>query len=151
MPQSMAQVYLHLIFSTKHRHPFLTDRRLRDETHKYLGGICNRLDCPVLRVGGVADHVHILCRLGRSIEIATLLREVKRESSKWLKAKSPALAQFAWQNGYGAFSISPSHVDQLIAYIENQEAHHRKESFQDEVRRVMKKYKLELDERHFWN
>src|SRR5687768_14345343 len=123
MPQSLAQVYLHIVFSTKERRPFLRDASVRDEVHNYLGGTCNNLDCPVLRVGGVADHVHILCRLGRSISIADLVRELKRESSKWLKTRAPELADFHWQNGYGAFSVSPSHVEAVRRYIETQEDH----------------------------
>src|SRR5438874_8787889 len=111
MPQSLAQIYLHIVFSTKDRYPFLHDRTIRDESHKYLGGTCNNLDCPVLRVGGVADHVHILCRLDRTITVADLVRELKRESSQWLKTKAPDLASFYWQNGYSAFSISPAHVE----------------------------------------
>ena len=113
MPQSLAQIYLHEVFSTKDRRPFLQDAGIRDETHKYLGGTCNNLSCPVLRVGGVADHVHILCRLGRTISVADLVKELKRESSKWLKTKAADLADFFWQNGYGAFSVSPGHVDIL--------------------------------------
>lgn len=151
MPQSLAQVYLHIVYSTKDRRPWLQDVGIRDELHNYLGGTCNNLDCPVLRVGGTQDHVHILCRLGRSISIADLVKELKRESSKWLKTKSPELADFYWQNGYGAFSISPTHVDGLRTYIENQEQHHRRESFQDELRRLLRKYGLEWDERYVWD
>ena len=151
MPQSLAQIYLHLIFSTKDRRPFLQNTDLRNETQHYLGGICNGLDCPILRVGGVADHVHPLCRLGRSITIADLVKELKRESSKWIKTKSRSLADFYWQNGYGAFSIGPSHVDQLIAYIANQEEHHQRESFQEEYLRLLAKYGLEWDERYVWD
>ena len=106
MPQSLAQIYLHLVFSTKDRRPFLQNTELRNEMQHYLGGICNGLDCPILRVGGVADHVHLLCRLGRSITIADLIKELKRESSKWIKTKSPSLADFHWQNGYGVFDQS---------------------------------------------
>ena len=145
MPQSLAQIYLHLVFSTKDRRPFLQNSDLRNEMQHYLGGICNGL---ILRVGGVADHVHLLCRLGRSITIADLIKELKRESSKWIKTKSPSLADFHWQNGYGAFSISPGHVDQLIAYIVNQEEHHKTESFQAEYLRLLAKYGLEWDERY---
>jgi REP element-mobilizing transposase RayT len=99
-------------------------------------------------VGGVADHVHIALRLGRTIDIATLIRELKRESSKWIKQESRKLSKFQWQSGYGAFSVSPSHVNALTKYTENQEEHHRQESFQDEFRRLRKKYGLELDERY---
>jgi putative transposase len=151
VPQSLAQIYLHIVFSTKDRRPRLHDSSIRDDLHNYLGGTCNNLDCPVLRVGGVEDHVHILCRLGRSISIADLVKELKRESSKWLKTKSASLADFHWQNGYGAFSVSPSHVDPLRTYIENQEKHHQRESFQDELRRLLKMYGLEWDERYVWD
>jgi REP element-mobilizing transposase RayT len=151
VPQSLAQIYLHIVFSTKDRRPWLQDPGIRDELHNYLGGTCNNLDCPVLRVGGALDHVHILCRLGRSISIADLVKELKRESSKWLKTKSPALADFYWQSGYGEFSVSPSHVDPLRTYIDNQVEHHNRESFQDELRRLLKMYGLEWDERYVWD
>lgn len=105
----------------------------------------------MLRVGGIEDHIHILCRLGRSIPVSDLVRELKRESSKWLKAKSPGLAEFHWQNGYGAFSVSPAHVNALIEYISNQENHHRRETFQEEYRRLLTKYGLEWDERYVWD
>lgn len=150
MPQSLAQIYLHLVFSTKERKPLLQDPAIRDELHRYLGGTSNGLNCPVICVGGVADHVHILCELGRSIAVSDLIRELKRESSAWLKTKSPGLKEFYWQNGYGAFSISPSHVEDLRTYIQTQEEHHRKESFQDEFRRLLTKYNLVWDERYVW-
>jgi len=119
--------------------------------HEYLGGICRELDCPAIRIGGVEDHVHVLCRLGRSIRIADLLRNLKRDSSKWAKAEFSGLRDFSWQAGYGAFSISPSHVDRLVSYISNQHEHHRKESFQDEFRRLLRKYDVEWDERYVWD
>jgi putative transposase len=149
--QSLSQIYVHIVFSTKDRRPFLQNRAILDETHNYLGGPFNRLDRPVLLVGGVADHVHILCRLGRTIAIADLVKELKRESSKWIKTKDADLEQFHWQNGYGAFSVSPGHLEALRKYIANQEDHHRKESFQDEFRRLLKKYGLEWDERYVWD
>jgi REP element-mobilizing transposase RayT len=151
MPQSLAQIYLHIVFSTKERRRLLQDKSLRDETHNYLGGTCNNLGCPVLRVGGTADHVHILCRLGRTISVADLVKELKRESSKWLKTKEPDLGDFYWQNGYGAFSVSPSHVEALRRYIATQEEHHGTETFQDEFRRLLTKYGLEWDERYVWD
>src|SRR5882724_6001636 len=140
MPQSLAQIYLHIVFSTKDRRPFLQDTSLRDEVHRYLGGACKGLDCPVLRVGGVADHVHILCRLGRTITVANLVKELKRDSSQWVKTKAPTLADFYWQNGYGAFSVSPGHVGPLREYVGNQEEHHHTETFQEEYRRLLTKY-----------
>jgi REP element-mobilizing transposase RayT len=151
MPQSLVQLYVHIVFSTKHRSPSLNDRAFRDRTHAYLKGICDNQGSPSLRVGGTEDHVHILCRLSKTLDVATLIRELKRESSKWIKDENPELADFYWQNGYGAFSVSPSHVAALIEYIINQEEHHRRESFQDEFRRLCKKYGVAIDERYVWD
>jgi len=151
MPQSLAQIYLHVVFSTKERRPFLQQSTSREEAFRLLGGICNNHDCPVLRVGGVADHVHILCRLGRTISISELIRELKRESSPALKMKSPELHDFYWQNGYGAFSVSPENVDTVLNYIVNQEEHHKKETFQEEYRRLLTQHGLQWDERYVWD
>jgi putative transposase len=151
MSQSLAQIYLHLVFSTKHRTPHLQDPALRQGMHAYLAGICNNLDSPALIVGGVADHVHLLCRLSKTLALADFLRELKRDSSKWIKDEAPALADFHWQNGYGAFSLSPSHVEPLRAYIARQEEHHQRETFQDEFRRLLRKYGIAYDERYVWD
>jgi REP element-mobilizing transposase RayT len=151
MAQSFAPVYLHIIFSTKQRRKYLQDKSLRNELHRYLGGTCRDLDSPSLAVGGVEDHVHILCRLSRAYSISKLVRELKRESSKWIKTKDNQLSDFHWQDGYGAFSISPSHMRALRVYIANQEEHHKSESFQDEFRRVLKKYGVKYEERFVWD
>ena len=99
MSQSLAQIYLHVVFSTKERRGFLQNADIRHEMHKYLGGTSNNLNCPVLRVGGVTDHIHILCRLGRTTTVADLVKELKRESSQWLKTKSPEMADFVGKTG----------------------------------------------------
>jgi REP element-mobilizing transposase RayT len=151
MPQSLVQIYLHLVFSTKHRQPFLKDTKFRERVHAYLVGICRNLDCPSLRIGGVDDHVHILCRFGKGVELKDLMRDLKRDSSSWVKTQDPSLSEFDWQAGYGAFSVSPSHVSALVRYIDNQEEHHQQESFQDEFRRLCKKYGVEIDERYVWD
>jgi len=151
MPQSLAQIYLHLVFSTKERGADFADEAIRTAMHKYLGGTCNGLGCPVIRVGGATDHVHVLCHLGREISVSDLVRDLKRESSKSIKIQYPTMAEFHWQNGYGAFSVSPSHLDDLIAYVENQMEHHKTESFQDEFRRILRKYGLKWDERYVWD
>ncbi len=151
MPQSLAQIYLHVVFSTKGRTPFLLDKALREETHNYLGGTCPNLDSPSVIVGGVEDHIHVLCRLGKTWSVSDLVRELKRESSKWLKEQSPDLANFYWQAGYGAFSVSPREVNTITSYIENQEAHHATESFQDEFRHVLAEYQVDYDERYVWD
>ena len=101
-------------------------------------------------VGGVEDHVHLLCRLSKNITVADFLRDLKRDSSKWIKTESHGLEDFHWQAGYGAFSISPSHVEALRQYIADQEQHHQKESFQDEFRRLCQKYDVQIDERYVW-
>ena len=119
--------------------------------HKYLHGICDKQDCSAIKVGGVADHVHILCRLAKTGSVATLIGHLKRDSSKHAKTISPRLKQFQWQAGYGAFSISPGHVDALVQYIANQEDHHRKVTFQEEFRTLLRKYRIEYDERYVWD
>lgn len=151
MPQSLAQIYLHLVYSTKNRYPFLVDTKIRDTLHAYLSTVCQTYDCPSIQIGGIADHVHLAVRFGRVCSVSTLIRELKRSSSKWLKQQSTMLSRFEWQNGYGAFSVSPSHLDALIKYIQTQEEHHRQESFQDEFRRILKKYKVAYDERYVWD
>lgn len=151
MPQSLARVLVHIVFSTKNRYPFLIDKTIRDEMHAYLGGTCNNLQCQVLAVGGVADHVHILCALSRVLSMATLVGELKRGSSKWIKTKGPMLAKFAWQNGYGAFSVSQFDMERVRRYIATQEEHHRRKTFQDEYRAVLEEYGIEIDERYIWD
>lgn len=151
MAQSLAQIYVHIVFSTKERHPFLRDRELREEMHCYLIGICGRQGSPSVAVGGVEDHVHLLCRLSPTLAVADLVRELKRDSSKWVKLRHADTHLFDWQNGYGAFSLSPAHVDPLMAFIADQERHHQTDSYQDELRRILRKYGVEYDERYLWD
>ena len=151
MPQSLAKILVHTVFSTKDRRPFLRDKTLREELHRYLGGILTNLDCQPIIVGGVEDHVHILSALSRTCEAAEMVKEVKRGSSLWLKTKSPDLQDFAWQNGYGIFSIGFSQVETVRNYIAGQEEHHRKVSFQDELREFLKRYEIQFDERYVWD
>ena len=151
MAQSLAQGYLHIVFSTEDRYPWLKNKALREDVHAYLASTLNNMDCPCLIAGGVEDHVHILCRLGRQTTIANLVRDIKKASSSMLHDRDTKLQDFHWQNGYGAFSISPSHVAPLRRYIANQEEHHRRETFQDEFRRLLAKYEIEYDERYVWD
>ncbi len=151
MPQSLVRIYTHIVYSTKHREPWLRDKTLRKECHAYLAGTCKNRDAPALIVGGVEDHVHVLCLLSKVEAISVLVRELKRESSKWIKTKGPNLESFSWQAGYGAFSVSPSHLEGLRRYIANQEEHHKKETFQDEFRRLLRKYGVPYDERYVWD
>jgi REP element-mobilizing transposase RayT len=151
MPQSLAQIYLHIVYSTKDRRPYLQAKDLREELYRYLAGACRNLVTPALIIGGVADHVHFLVRLARTITVADLVKELKTESSKWIKTRDAELFDFHWQNGYGAFSISPAHVEPLRGYIGNQDEHHKQETFQDEFRRILRKNGIEFDERYVWD
>ena len=143
--------YLHIVFSTKDRQPFLCDKQIHERVHAYLATVCKNQQAPSLRVGGVEDHVHIVCRMGKVTPIADLIKALKRESSKWIKTQGPGLSNFYWQSGYGAFSVSPFHVDALVQYVEKQEEHHKQESFKDEYRRICKKYGVPIDERYVWD
>jgi putative transposase len=151
MAQSLAKILVHAVFSTKDRRPYLRDRGLRDEMHCYLGGILAKLQCQPILVGGVEDHVHLLCALSRTCEPAEMVKEAKRGSSIWIKTKGDPLADFNWQNGYGMFSIGFSQIPVVKEYIANQEEHHRKLSFQDEFRELLRRYEIEFDERYVWD
>ncbi|MBU6400850.1 MAG: transposase [Verrucomicrobia bacterium] len=151
MPQSLAKILVHTVFSTKDRRPFLRDPALRAELHRYLGGILVHLDSPPIIVGGVEDHVHLLCLLSRTGTPADLVKEVKRGSSVWIKERVQTLPDFAWQNGYGMFSIGFSQLEAVRSYIANQEEHHRKVGFQDELRRLLERYEVQFDERYVWD
>ena len=150
MPQSLSTVFIHMVFSTKNREPWLRPD-IRAETHRYLGGVSGHHESPALMVGGVADHVHLLCELGRTVTQANLVMEIKRGSSRWVKERFDGMDGFAWQNGYGIFSIGQSQVEQVVKYIEGQEKHHQKVSFQDEFRILLQKYKLDYDEKYLWD
>jgi REP element-mobilizing transposase RayT len=151
MPQSLAKILVHTVFSTKERRPFLRDPALRDELHRYIGGILANLDCQPVIVGGVEDHVHFLCALSRTCDAASMVKEVKRSSSLWIKTKAADMQDFAWQNGYGIFSIGFSQIETVREYIGGQEEHHRKISFQDEFRQLLRRYQIEFDERYVWD
>jgi putative transposase len=151
MSQSLAKILIHTVFSTKERRPFLRDKALREELHRYLGGIVSNHGCQPLLVGGVEDHIHMLSTLGRTCQAAELVKEIKRGSTLWLRTRSPQLIDFAWQNGYGMFSIGFSQVEAVKTYIDTQEAYHRKVIFQDELRELLRKYEIEFDERYVWD
>lgn len=151
MPQSLSNVILHVIFSTKHRRPFLRAPEVRDVMVGYLVGALRNLKCPSIMLGVVEDHVHILCNLSRTITIAQLVEQVKTSSSARIKEEGPVLREFHWQNGYGAFSVSQSNVDDVKRYILSQEEHHRTRTFQEEFRLFLERYGLEYDERYVWD
>ena len=151
MAQSLARLWTHLIFSTKDRFPFLTDKVVRREMHAYLAEMLRKHDCETRIVGGVADHAHALFALSRTHSIASVVKEVKRTSSGWIKNASRRLSKFHWQGGYAAFSVSQSNLGDVIRYIENQEEHHKRVTFQDEYRAFLNAYEVEFDERYIWD
>lgn len=148
MPQSLAKILVHLIFSTKNREPTIP-REIRASLHAYLTGILDNLRCPSLQTGGTADHVHSLVSLGRTQTVADIVEEVKKSSSKWMKQQG--IAGFFWQAGYGAFSIGGSQVSAVVRYIAEQEEHHQHVSFQEEFRRFLARYGVAYDERYVWD
>ena len=141
---------IHLVFSTKNRKPWLVGD-VAEEIHPYLAGVLNHLECPSIRVGGVCDHVHLFFYLARTRTIAEIVETVKTSSSKWIKTKGSNLSEFHWQSGYGAFSVSQSNAEAVIAYIQKQAEHHKKVSFQDEYRHFLKRYQVSYDERYIWD
>lgn len=151
MPQSLANVLVHVIFSTKHRRPYLRTKEARGVMTGFIVGTLQNIQCPSLIVGVVEDHVHILCNLHRTVTIAQLVEEVKTNSSKRIKELGPSLAEFHWQHGYGAFSVSQSNVEPVKLYIAGQEEHHRRMSFQEEFRAFLARHGIEWDERYVWD
>ena len=151
MPQSLANVLLHVVFSTKNRVAFLKDKELREELQAYMVGTLQAIDCPSLIIRAVDDHLHCLCRLSRVTTIAKLVEQMKVESSSWAKKQSAELKDFYWQSGYGAFSVSRSNVPGVTEYIANQEEHHRRITYQDEFRLLLRRHDIEFDERYVWD
>jgi REP element-mobilizing transposase RayT len=140
---------IHVVFSTKDRYPFLTPV-VRPELHSYMATIFQTCESPAVVINSMADHVDVLCNLSRRRAIGDVVEDVKKDSSKWLKTKGGMLQKFYWQGGYGAFSVSPSNVASVPRYIERQEEHHQKISFQDEFRELLRKHGIEFDERYLW-
>jgi putative transposase len=151
MPQSLARVYVHTVFSTKDRHPYFSSEEEWPEIHSYLGAIAKNLDCDPVQVGGIADHVHLLTVQSRTSTLAEFVKETKRVSSGWLKKRSDQYAKFAWQAGYGCFSVGEDSVDSVVPYIQGQNDHHTTISYQDEYRRLLREHGIEFDERYVWD
>jgi putative transposase len=151
MPQSLARIWLHIVFSTNGRRAYLQNTDHREEMFRMLGYHAKEAGCPPARVGGWIDHVHVLCGLSRTVTVAELVEVLKRETSKWAKQRAADLDTFHWQNGYGAFSVSQSNVDQVIEYINRQADHHRRLTFQEEFRAMCARHNIPIDERYAWD
>jgi putative transposase len=150
MSQSLSNVTIHIVFSTKNRRNLLI-KEAQIELYSYMAQILISKNCHNCKIGGTENHIHILCQLPRTISISELIEEIKTNSSKWLKKKSHDLSNFQWQNGFGVFSVSPSHLNIINQYIENQEEHHKKITFEDELIKLLTKYKIKYDERYLFN
>lgn len=150
MPQSLSYLLIHFIFSTRDRAPIILPA-VRPTLHRYLATVARNSDCECYRVGGVEDHIHLAVRISRTMTTAELVERLKTSSSKWLKTQGPGLTGFAWQRGYGAFSVGPTDLGALMNYIDAQEEHHRSHSFQEEYRAFLKRYGVEFDERYMWD
>ena len=151
MPQSHAKVWIHIVFSTKDRRPFLQNEKFQTEMFRMLAHHVKESNCVSATVGGHEDHVHLLVGLARTITIASLVEKIKTETSKWAKRTDGGVPSFRWQSGYGAFSVSHSARCNVDTYIRDQEKHHQKFSFQDEFRRLCEVHELVIDERYVWD
>ena len=150
MPQSFARIVVHLIFSTKGRRPLIQDT-VRDSLHAYMATVLRNFDCPAILINSVEDHIHLLFEMSRTVAVSAAVEEVKTTSSKWIKTQGPEFAVFAWQTGYGAFSVSPSNVEAVRAYIADQREHHRRYTFEEEYRAFMKRHGVTFDEKYGWD
>lgn len=150
MPQSLAKVYVHLVFSTKRREPIVPSD-IRPELHACMGGILREMNCVPIEINTEPDHAHVLFSLARTNSLCDVVGHLKKGSTNWLHQQRPNLAGFYWQNGYGAFSVSQSQLEGVIAYIRNQREHHRAVTFQDEFRRFLNRHGIEWDEKFVWD
>ena len=150
MSQSLVNNLIHLVYSTKHREPWIP-KEFKDALYAYQAGIFKQWGSPAIIIGGVEDHVHALFSHSKNHALKKIVEEVKKGSSKWMKTDGPKNRDFYWQSGYAAFSVSQSNVSEVKRYIENQEEHHRKMTFQEELRALFDRHEIEFDERYVWD
>ena len=150
MPQSLSKVYVHLVFSTK-KQVNIIDADIENELHRYMAKLFRECDSPGIIINSTSNHIHNLFLLSRKFTISQVVEKGKKTSSKWIKTKGELYKSFYWQNGYGTFSISQSHVDVVKKYISNQKQHHKKISFKEEYIKLLEKYGIEYDERYVWD
>jgi len=147
---SYVSSYHHCVFSTKERRPLIT-QQLQERLWPFLGGIAQQNKMKAIEVGGIEDHVHILLSLPSTIPVSKAIQLIKGGSSKWIHETFPEHRLFSWQEEYGAFSVSVSQLDNTVGYIRKQPAHHRKMTFQEEFLLLLKKHRIEYDERYLWD
>ncbi len=144
MAQSLAQVYIHLVFHTKYNSVTIREEDL-PALFAYVDGIIVNKKSMVIQIGGVPNHIHILCTLPRTVSMADFVEDIKKSSSKWIKTLNPYYSQFAWQGGYGIFSVSASAVEKVKRYVMNQKEHHRKKTFREEYEAFLQAYNIEYN------
>ena len=149
MPQSLSKLYVHLVFSTKHQQK-LIDPGIEQELHPYMAKLFRECDSPSLAINSHWNHIHNFFLLSRKFTISQIVEIVKKASSKWIKTKGKKYHAFYWQNGYGAFSVSDSHINAVKNYISIQKQHHQVKSFKDEYIALLKEYNIDYDERYLW-
>ncbi len=150
MPQSLVKVLVHVVFSTKNRANLIAPE-IEQELFEYMAGILRNKDSRLLSANGTSNHVHLLIAQSKNIALSLLIQELKKSTSKWIKARNAAFKAFQWQDGYGAFSIGESNVGALKEYIARQKEHHQKKSFESELIEFLQKYGVEYDEKFLWD
>mgnify|MGYP006307689323 CR=1 FL=1 len=150
MAQSFSQIFVHAVFSTKKRYPFIK-AEIESELFAYMGDSIKRLKGIPILINGIANHVHVFSTLPKLITVPKLIEELKRNSSRWIKSKGVSYQRFAWQNGYGAFSVSESQLRIVLQYIQRQKEHHKKRSFQEEFIEILEKHNIEYDPKYIWD
>jgi len=150
MSQSLADILLHIVFSTQNRQPLILPE-IEQELYRYISAICRDKDCPIIEIGGMPDHIHCLLTLGRNIAISNLIQEIKSNSSRWIKTKGTEYRIFSWQNGYGIFSVSRRNMENVAKYISSQKEHHKIKSFKDEFLMMLKQTGIKFDEKFLWD
>ena len=150
MPQSLVKMLVHVVFSTKDR-VNLINPEFEDKLFGYINGIVKNNDSRLILANGTTNHVHLLISLGKVTSISTLVGDIKRDSSSWIKKKDSTLDKFYWQSGYGAFSVGQTQVEDVIRYIQNQKKHHQTINFKNEFRGFLSKYDIQYDEKYVWD
>lgn len=150
MAQSLIDIPLHLVFSTKDRIPFIKSD-VEDDMYQYICAISRNLDCPVIKINGTEDHIHILLSFGKTITICDLISKLKSSSSRWIKTKGDHFKDFSWQRGYGGFAVSSSNIQSVINYISFQKEHHKNKTFKEELVEMLNRARILYDERYLWD
>jgi putative transposase len=154
MSQSLSCIWMHIIFSTKKRRPYLHRMEIRGRLYHYIIATSKNLNIEIAALNGTEDHIHILANISKNISLASYIEKIKKSSSKWLKSlakEAPELFHFYWQSGYGAFSVSQSNILAVKTYINNQMQHHRKMTFQEELIKFFQSYQIKYDEKYLWS